>query len=96
VGSSIISTPPDSRQRLDVIEACGSCMSRNAALPNGPTWVPETYGHRGCEPVVDAQTPPRRMFGEALGVRLPLTTLCNGAMVDVIEQPVELRDDADC
>jgi hypothetical protein len=22
-------------------------------------------------------------------------TLCNGAMVDVIEQPVELRDDAD-
>ncbi|HVD24323.1 MAG TPA: hypothetical protein VNC23_14625 [Lapillicoccus sp.] len=47
------------------------------------------------EPVVDAQTPPRRMFGEALDVPLPLTTLCNGAMVDVIEQPVELRDDAD-
>jgi hypothetical protein len=37
-----ISTPPDSRQRLDVIEACGSCTSRSATLPNGPTWVPET------------------------------------------------------
>jgi hypothetical protein len=38
VGSSpIISTPPDSRQRLDVIEACGSCTSRSATLPNGPT-----------------------------------------------------------
>ena len=47
------------------------------------------------EPVVEAQTPPRRMFGEALDVPLPLTTLCNGAMVDVIEQPVELCDDAD-
>jgi hypothetical protein len=42
------------------------------------------------EPVVDAKTPPRRMFGEALDVPLPVTTLCNGAMVDVIEQPVEL------
>ena len=42
------------------------------------------------EPVVDAQTPPRRMFGEALDVPLPLTTLCKCAMVDVIEQPVEL------
>jgi hypothetical protein len=47
------------------------------------------------EPVVDAQTPPRRMFGEAFDVPLPLTTLRNGAMVDVIAQPVELRDDAD-
>jgi hypothetical protein len=32
------------------------------------------------EPVVDAQTPPRRMFGEAFDVPLPLTTLRNGAM----------------
>jgi hypothetical protein len=47
------------------------------------------------EPVVDAQTPPRRMFGEAFDVPLPLTTLRNGAMVDVIAQPVEQRDDAD-
>jgi C-terminal processing protease CtpA/Prc len=47
------------------------------------------------EPVVDAQTPPRRMFGEAFDVPLPLTTLRNGAVVDVIAQPVELRDDAD-
>jgi hypothetical protein len=47
------------------------------------------------EPMVDAQTPPGRMFGEAFDVPLPLTTLRNGAMVDVIAQPVELRDDAD-
>jgi C-terminal processing protease CtpA/Prc len=50
------------------------------------------------EPVVDAQTPPRRMFGEAFDVPLPLTTLRittlrNGAVVHVIAQPVELRDD---
>ena len=47
------------------------------------------------EPVVDAQTLQRRMFGEATDVPLPITTFRNGAMVDVIAQPVELRDDAD-
>jgi S1-C subfamily serine protease len=47
------------------------------------------------EPVVDAETLPRRMFGEAFDVPLPLTTLRNGAKVDVIAQPVEQRDDAD-
>jgi hypothetical protein len=29
------------------------------------------------------------MFGEALDAPLPLATLCHGAMVDVIEQPVD-------
>jgi hypothetical protein len=33
--------------------------------------------------------------GQGFDVPLPLTTLRNGAMVDVIAQPVELRDDAD-
>ena len=47
------------------------------------------------EPVVDAHTAPRRTFGEAFDVPLPLTTLRNGAVVDVIAQPVKLRDDAD-
>ena len=61
--------------------------AERADLGPGDLWSPRLAS--------DAQTPPRRMFGEALDVPLPLTTLCNGAMVDVIEQPVELRDDAD-
>ena len=44
------------------------------------------------EPVVDAQTLQRRMFGGAIDVSLPITTFSNGAMVDVIAQPVELPD----
>jgi C-terminal processing protease CtpA/Prc len=36
------------------------------------------------EPVVDAQTLQRRMFGGAIDVPLPITTFSNGAMVDVI------------
>ena len=49
----------------------------------------------GGEPVDDAQSLQRRMFSEAIDVPLPITTFRNGAMVDVIAQPVELRDDAD-
>ncbi len=46
------------------------------------------------EPVVDAQTLQRRMFGGATDVPLTIR-FSNGAMVDVIAQPVERRDDAD-
>ena len=44
------------------------------------------------EPVVDAQALQRRMFAEAIGEQLPITTFRNGAMVDVIARPVELTD----
>ncbi|PSL06694.1 S1-C subfamily serine protease [Haloactinopolyspora alba] len=44
------------------------------------------------EAVVDAQALQRRMFAEAIGEPLAITTFRNGAMVDVIAHPVELAD----
>jgi S1-C subfamily serine protease len=44
------------------------------------------------EPVTDAQALQRRMFAEAIAVPLAITTWRNGAMVDVIAEPVELVD----
>jgi S1-C subfamily serine protease len=45
----------------------------------------------GRQPVQDAQGIQRQLFGEAVGVPLPVTVLRNGAMVDVIAVPVELH-----
>lgn len=42
------------------------------------------------EPVHDAQALQRRMFAEAIGAPLAITTFRNGAMVDVIARPTEL------
>jgi S1-C subfamily serine protease len=44
------------------------------------------------EPVTDAQALQRRMFADAIGVPLAVTTWRNGAMVDVIAEPVEMVD----
>jgi len=45
----------------------------------------------GRQPVQDAQGIQRQLFGDAVGVPLPVTVLRNGAMVDVVAVPVELR-----
>ncbi|MCO1660290.1 S1C family serine protease [Pseudonocardia humida] len=45
----------------------------------------------GRTPVQDAQGIQRQLFGDAVGVPLPVTVLRNGAMVDVIAVPTELR-----
>ncbi|MCW0212611.1 MAG: trypsin-like peptidase domain-containing protein [Pseudonocardia sp.] len=44
----------------------------------------------GRAAVEDAQGIQRQLFGEAVGVPLPVTVLRNGAMVDVIAVPTEL------
>lgn len=44
----------------------------------------------GRRPVQDAQGVQRQLFGDAIGVPLPVTVLRNGAMVDVIAVPTEL------
>ncbi|MGH8966366.1 MAG: S1C family serine protease [Actinomycetes bacterium] len=44
----------------------------------------------GRKPVTDAQGIQRQLFSEAIGTRLPITVLRNGAMVDVITVPTEL------
>ncbi|NJP88582.1 PDZ domain-containing protein [Nonomuraea sp. FMUSA5-5] len=44
----------------------------------------------GRTPVGDAQSLQRLMFAEAIGQPLPITVYRNGALVDVIAEPVEL------
>ena len=44
----------------------------------------------GRRQVQDAQGVQRQLFGEAIGVPLPVTVLRNGAMVDVVAVPTEL------
>ncbi|MCE3550551.1 trypsin-like peptidase domain-containing protein [Pseudonocardia sp. RS11V-5] len=44
----------------------------------------------GRTPVEDAQGIQRQLFGDAIGVPLPVTVLRNGAMVDVVAVPTEL------
>lgn len=44
----------------------------------------------GRRPVSDAQGVQRQLFGDAIGVPLPVTVLRNGAMVDVVAVPTEL------
>jgi serine protease Do len=44
----------------------------------------------GRQPMQDAQGIQRQLFGEAIGVPLPVTVLRNGAMVDVVAVPTEL------
>jgi S1-C subfamily serine protease len=41
-------------------------------------------------PVTDAQGIQKQLFGDAIGVPLPVTVLRNGAMVDVVAVPTEL------
>ncbi|PRX50301.1 S1-C subfamily serine protease [Prauserella shujinwangii] len=44
----------------------------------------------GRERVADAQGIQRQLFGEVIGLTLPVTVLRNGAMVDVLAKPTEL------
>jgi S1-C subfamily serine protease len=44
----------------------------------------------GRQPVTDAQGVQRQLFSEAIGKRIPITVLRNGAMVDVVTVPTEL------
>lgn len=44
----------------------------------------------GRAPVDDAQSLQRLMFADAIGRPLPITVYRNGALVDVIAEPVEL------
>ena len=44
----------------------------------------------GRQPVQDAQGIQKQLFGDAVGVPIPVTVLRNGAMVDVVAVPTEL------
>ncbi len=43
-------------------------------------------------PLGDAQSLQRRMFADAIGARMEITVLRNGALVDAVVRPVELSD----
>jgi len=43
-------------------------------------------------PLGDAQSLQRRLFADAIGARVEITVLRNGALVDVVAEPVELPD----
>ena len=43
-------------------------------------------------PLGDAQSLQRRLFADAIGTRVEITVLRNGALVDVVAEPAELTD----
>jgi S1-C subfamily serine protease len=46
----------------------------------------------GRTPVASAQDIQRQLFAPAIGKPLPVTVFRNGAMVDVIAEPIELTE----
>ncbi|GII58318.1 serine protease [Planotetraspora thailandica] len=83
--------PPDVRERvgqrsaLRVVEVVSGSPAAKAGLRSGDLVL-----SAGRQPVQDAQGLQRLMFAGAIGRPLPVTVLRNGALVDVIAEPVEL------
>jgi serine protease Do len=73
------------RNGLRLAEVIGGSPAAQAGLRPGDLVLDV-----GRRPVEDAQGIQRQLFGEAIGVPLPVTVLRNGAMVDVVAVPTEL------
>lgn len=73
------------RAGLRVVEVVPGGPAQRAGLHAGDLIL--TVGR---ERVSDAQDIQRQLFAEVIGLRLPVTVLRNGAMVDVIATPTEL------
>jgi len=73
------------RNGLRLAEVIGGSPAARAGLRAGDLVLDV-----GRRPVEDAQGIQRQLFGEAIGVPLPVTVLRNGAMVDVVAVPTEL------
>ena len=73
------------RNGLRLAEVIGGSPAARAGLRPGDLVLDV-----GRRPVEDAQGIQRQLFGEAIGVPLPVTVLRNGAMVDVVAVPTEL------
>lgn len=77
--------PARTRQALRIVEVVPASPAARAGLRRGDLLL--TAAGR---PMVDAQSLQRLLFAEAIGRPLQLTVVRNGAMVDVIAEPVEL------
>jgi serine protease Do len=73
------------RNGLRLAEVIGDSPAAQAGLRAGDLVLDV-----GRRPVHDAQGVQRQLFGDAIGVPLPVTVLRNGAMVDVVAVPTEL------
>ncbi|HEY0542968.1 MAG TPA: trypsin-like peptidase domain-containing protein [Actinoallomurus sp.] len=73
------------RRALRVVEVAPGSPAARAGLRAGDLLL-----SAGGRPTVDAQSLQRLLFSAAIGRPLQLTVLRNGAMVDVIAEPVEL------
>jgi S1-C subfamily serine protease len=73
------------RRALRIVEVVTGSPADQAGLRPGDLVLAA-----GRRPVADAQSLQRLLFGEAVGVPLPVTVLRNDAMVDVIAVPAEL------
>lgn len=73
------------RSGLRIVEVADGSPAQRAGLHAGDLVLTA-----GRQPVEDAQGIARLMFADAIGRPLPLTVLRNGALVDVIAEPVEL------
>ncbi|GAA2593890.1 trypsin-like peptidase domain-containing protein [Actinomadura fulvescens] len=73
------------REALRVADVVAGSPAARAGLRRGDLVLTA-----GGVPVSQAQSLQRLMFAEAIGRPLPITVLRNGAMVDVITEPVEL------
>jgi serine protease Do len=74
------------RSGLRLVEVIGGSPAAQAGLRAGDLVLDV-----GRRPVQDAQGIQRQLFGDAIGVPLPVTVLRNGAMVDVVAVPTELH-----
>ncbi|MEU6040238.1 trypsin-like peptidase domain-containing protein [Actinomadura sp. NPDC047616] len=74
------------RQAVRIAEVVPASPAARAGLRAGDLVLTA-----GGAPVTHAQGLQRLMFAEAIGRPLPITVLRNGALVDVIAEPVELR-----
>jgi serine protease Do len=73
------------RTGVRLVEVIGGSPAARAGLRAGDLVLDV-----GRRPVHDAQGIQRQLFGDAIGVPLPVTVLRNGAMVDVVAVPTEL------